>query len=178
MTNDVNEVEYKVLNVDIAQVDTVMRRIGATKVYDDVRTITYFDTTDRALATAKEGIKLTEEDKLKLEHTRKGADGRSDTVKLFVSRKKEAAEFLSRLKLAPITEVKARRISYELGPTDFDIDMFPGIPPFMEVDLGDPGLELAGMLAQLALADKEVIMASTPEIFRRYGKDYFAEFAL
>jgi adenylate cyclase class IV len=140
--------------------------------------ITYFDTHERFLARAKEGIKLTEEDKLKLEHTRKTSDGNSDTVKVFVSRKREVVEFLKRLQLQPITEVKASRISYELGSIDFDIDTFPGIPAFMEIDLGGADQSLEELLGSLGLEKHEVIVATTPEIFQRYGKDYFKEFAL
>jgi adenylate cyclase, class 2 len=97
-------------------------------------------------------------------------------VKLFVSRKEEAVEFLARLKLHPVTMVQARRISYELGAIDFDIDCFPGIPPFMEVDTADADVDLKELLNKLGLESNEVIIATTPEIFARYGKDYFVEF--
>lgn len=172
------EVEHKVLGVDPEAVAEAMKAIGAKKVYDDTRIITYFDHLGNSLREAGEGVKLTEESKLKLEHTRKAANGQSDTVKLFVSRKEEAVEFLKRLDLAPVTKVKARRISYELDEIDFDIDCFPGIPPFMEIDMADTKVELKELLNKLGLAEKEVIVATTPEIFAHYGKDYFAEFAL
>lgn len=172
------EVEYKVLNVDPKVVARAMEEIGAKQVYDDVRTITYFDHNDRSLKNAGEGIKLTEEDKLKLEHTRKATNGQSDSVKLFVSRKEEAVEFLRRLGLVPVTQVQARRISYELDKIDFDIDCFPGIPPFMEVDIADSKADLKELLGRLGLGDNEIIVATTPEIFARYGKDYFAVFAV
>ncbi len=172
------ETERKVLDVDPEALAKVMEALGAEQVYDDVRTITYFDHPDHSLLDAGEGIKLTEESKLKLEYVRKAANGQSDTVKLFVSRNEEAVEFLKRLKLVPITRVQARRISYELGDVDFDIDCFPGISPFMEVDLGDSGVDLNDLLDKLGLASNEVIVATTPEIFARYGKDYFAEFSI
>jgi adenylate cyclase class 2 len=172
------EVEYKVLGVTPGNIAQAMNTIGAKQVYDDVRTITYFDHPDRSLKKNGEGIKLTEEGKLKLEFTRKAENGQSDTVKLFVSRKAEAVEFLKRLNLVPVTQVQARRISYELGSVDYDIDYFPGIPPFMEIDLADSEVELTDVLGKLGLTENEVIVATTPEIFARYGKDYFAEFAI
>lgn len=177
MTNFI-ETEYKILDIELDTLSTAMEKIGAKKVYDDIRIITYFDHPDSSLRNANEGIKLTEEDKLKLEYTRKSSTGQSDSVKLFVSRKEEAVEFLGRLNLLPITEVKARRISYELDGIDFDIDCFPGIPPFMEVDLGDSNIELGDLLSKLNLSDHEPIIATTPEIFTRYDKDYFEEFKL
>lgn len=171
------EVEYKILDVDPEAIARVMKTIGATEVYNDIRTITYFDYADRRLMKAGEGIKLTEEGKIKLEHTRKATNDQSDTVKLFVSRKEEALEFLQRLGLKPISQVQVRRISYELGEIDFDIDCFPGIPPFMEIDLADSAITLKELLNQLNLDTHEPIVASTPEIFAHYSKDYFAEFA-
>ncbi len=172
------ETESKVLDVNPQSIAGTMKKIGAKQVYDDFRTITYFDHADGSLKSIGEGVKLTEEDKLKLEYTRKSPSGQSDSVKLFVSRKVEAVEFLRRVGLLPITQVRARRISYELGTIDFDIDCFPGIPPFIEVDAGDATVDLSEIIKELGLEEKEAIIATTPEIFARYGKDYFAEFAL
>src|SRR5512141_3114408 len=103
------EQEYKILDVDPSAVSDALNAIGAKQVYDGIRTITYLDHADSSLRKAHEGIKLTEEGKLKLEHTRKAQNGQSDTVKLFVSRKEEAIKFLERLGLKPITHVEARR---------------------------------------------------------------------
>jgi adenylate cyclase class 2 len=177
MTNFV-ETEYKILDIDLDNISTAMEKIGAKKVYDDIRTITYFDYPDSSLQNADKGIKLTEEDKLKLEYARKSSTDQSDSVKLFVSRKEEAVEFLARLNLFAITAVKARRISYELDGIDFDIDCFPEIPPFMEVDLGDSDITLNDLLDRLNLSSHEPIITTTPEIFARYGKDYFEEFKI
>jgi adenylate cyclase class IV len=177
MTNFI-ETEYKVLDIDLNNLSAAMEKIGTKKVYDDIRIITYFDHPDRSLRKANEGIKLTEEDKLKLEYTRKSLTEQSDSVKLFVSRKEEVVEFLGRLNLIPITEVQARRISYELDSIDFDIDCFPGIPPFMEVDLGESTLRLEELLHSLSLSDHKPIVATTPEIFAHYDKDYFEEFKI
>ena len=177
MTNFI-ETEYKILDIDLDNLDAAMKKISAQKVYDGIRTITYFDHPNGSLRKANEGIKLTEEDKLKLEYTRKSSTDQSDSVKLFVSRKKETVEFLNRLNLAPVTEVQARRISYELDSIDFDIDCFPGIPPFMEVDLGNSSIALDDLLNSLDLLSHEPIVATTPEIFTRYNKDYFEEFKI
>lgn len=172
------ETEYKILEIDPEKLAGIMADIGAQKIYDDVRTITYFDHVDHSQVKASEGIKLTEEGKLKLEHTQKDVSGQSNSVKVFVSRKAEVVEFLKRLGLQPITKVQARRISYEFDGVDLDIDCFPGIPPFMEIDLGDSKISLKDMLDRLGLEKRDAIIATTPEVFESYGKDYFAEFAI
>ena len=172
------ETEQKVLDVDVDKLLNALDAIGAHKVYDDVRVITHFDTSSHSLRAKGESIKLTEESKLKLEHMRKSVNGQADAVKVFVSRKEETVEFLKRTGLVPVTEVRARRISYELDGADIDIDCFPGIPPFMEVDAGGASAKMTELLDQLHVSDHEVIVATTPEIFARYNKDYFKEFGV
>ncbi len=48
----------------------------------------------------------------------------------------------------------------------------------MEIDAADSKADLKELLAKLDLRENEVIVATTPEIFAHYGKDYFAEFAI
>ena len=173
---DTIETEQKVLDVDVDKLVAALDAMGAKRVYDGTRIITHFDDADGSLRASGESIKLTEEAKLKLEHMRKAPNGQADAVKVFVSRKEETVEFLKRVGLLPITVVRARRISYELDDVDFDIDCFPGIPPFLEIDTGGSDAKLAELLDRLGLSDHEVVIANTPEIFARYNKDYSKEF--
>jgi hypothetical protein len=49
------ETEHKVLDVSPQAVAEAMKRIGAKQVYDDIRTITYFDHTDGSLKKRARG---------------------------------------------------------------------------------------------------------------------------
>jgi hypothetical protein len=51
------ETEHKVLDVSPQAVAEAMKRIGAKQVYDDIRTITYFDHTDGSLKKSGRGDK-------------------------------------------------------------------------------------------------------------------------
>lgn len=131
--------------------------------------ITYFkndrDQKDPFLKLTKEGEKL----KLSAQN-----DVTSEEVKLFVSRKEECVGLLGYLGYKVISEVSARRISYELGTADFDIDMFPGIPVFLEVDTGtNSDFKIEEIITKLDLNTNKRGEMSTPEIFKLYGKDYF-----
>ncbi len=163
------EKETKILDININSVESALVKLGANKVFDDMRIITYFkndrDEKGPFLKLTKEGekLKLSAQDDLTHEE-----------IKLFVSRKEECVGLLGYLGYKAISEVAARRISYELGAADFDIDVFPGIPPFLEVDMGtNSDLKIEEIMTKLDLNANKRGQMSTPEIFKLYGKDYF-----
>lgn len=161
--------EIKILNINTDDVCEQLEKLGAERVFDDVRTIEYFK---RDGEDIEPYLKLTREgEKLKLASKR---DGVSE-VKLFISREKEAHELLGQLGYQCITRVSAQRISYELGSIDFDIDIFPQSKPFLEIDDYEKysgGLEV--LVSDIGLAEHERGHFSTPDIHQKEGKDYFA----
>lgn len=168
------EHEIKVLDINPTEFKKKLLELGATEVFSDDRTITHFDYKDGSLRATNQIVKLTEEGKLKLSHTTI-VNGQQETIKLVVSRKQETLDFLSRLGLFPITQVKAHRISYEWQGIDFDIDEFPHIPTFLEIDLGDSPLKLTEIIATLGLTKNDAVEMSTPDVYKKYDKDYFSE---
>lgn len=166
--------EIKILDVDAADLESKLESLGAKKVFDAIRTITYFK---NERDTAPPFLKLTDEgEKLKLSSQNNQTH---EEIKLFVSRKNECAALLATLGYLQISEVKAQRISYELGSIDFDIDLFPHIPAFLEIDLGEtPAMTSEEVFSKLGLTQNKKGQFSTPEIFSEYGKNYFEEFKL
>lgn len=165
--------EIKVLDVDSNIIEEKIFSLGAKKVFDDTRVITYFSHKDIKVPF----LKLTEEgEKLKLSSQNNETH---EEVKLFVSRKEECIKLLGTLGYFPVSEVKARRISYELGSIDFDIDKFPEIPAFLEIDLGEsPDISLEQILTNLGIEQNKKGQMSTPDIVKLYGKDYFEFFKI
>ncbi|MEK7595322.1 MAG: CYTH domain-containing protein [Patescibacteria group bacterium] len=166
------EKEVKVLNVNPEEVKNALLSLGAEKVFDDNRVFTTLDYDDLRLSKAGNEIRLTEEGKIKLSYDGKIAGGK-ETIKLVVSRKQEALDFFNRLGLNPVAEVKSHRTSFEWEGIDFDLDEFPQLAPFLEIDLGDSSLTLDGVLEKLSLKSNEVVTLSTKEIFKKFGLDYF-----
>jgi hypothetical protein len=87
-------------------------------------------------------------------------------------------DFLSRIGLFPIAESTSHRISFELDSIDFDIDEFSGIPPFLEIDMGDSAVSAKEILEKLQLSSHEVLDVSTPGIYEKMGLDYFEMFKI
>ncbi len=166
--------EIKILNVDPNKISEQIISLGAHKVFDEDRIITYFKNINKPNEISS--FKLTEEGKLKFSASSKLA---SEEIKVFVSRKEEFVKILELMDYTPVTRVVARRISFELESIDFDIDIFPGIFPFLELDVpADNPLSRNEVIKKLNLQNNQLVNLSTPEIFTLYGKDYFTEFKL
>ncbi len=170
------EQEIKVLDVNITKVRQKLEALGAKLVFDDYRIFTTFDTPTRQYAKENKIIRLTEEGKLKLSISNILPSGKKETIKVFTSRKEETIAFLKRLGLVPIARVKSHRISYELGNVDFDIDKFPRIPAFMEIDLEYLEMPLTQLLKNLDLDNNKYVTLGTEEIFSLYKYDYYELF--
>jgi adenylate cyclase class 2 len=165
--------EIKILNIDVMQVQERLIEIGAKKVFDDIRVITYFKNKND---TGQPFLKLTQEEKLKLTSQNLVTH---EEIKLFVSRKEECLTLLGTLGYSAVSEVRARRISYEINGIDCDIDIFPEVPPFMEVDMGSStDFELKDFLLKLNCLENKKEHISTPDLFHAYGKDYFEIFKI
>ncbi|MEK7066294.1 MAG: hypothetical protein AAB965_01830, partial [Patescibacteria group bacterium] len=123
--------EIKILDIDTQAIEARLVSLNAKKTFQGLRTITYFKNDKDNMEPF---LKLTEENE-KLKLTSQNRENREE-IKLFVSRKEECMKLLASLGYFPLSEVKAKRTSYELGTIDFDIDEFAGIQAFLEVDMG------------------------------------------
>ncbi len=97
-------------------------------------------------------------------------------IKFKASCLKETLDFFHEMGLDPISRVKAPRISYELGKIDFDIDSFPFIPPFLEIDIEhirEEGYTVESLLKKLGLENNPVVEMGTEDIHKLYHVDYF-----
>ena len=158
--NEYKEHEIKVLNVNIESVTKKLEEIGAKKVYDDFRTIITLD---------EGSIKVTM-------HVHQSQPDIKAGIKFKTSRLKETMDFFHEMGLSPISKVKVPRISYELGKIDFDIDNFPAICPFLEIDIehiNEEGYTVESLLKELGLENNKVVVMGTEDIHKLYNIDYF-----
>lgn len=181
MLEEYQEQEIKVLDVEVESLKKKLESIGAKKVYDDDREIITLDTPEMEYLLQKDKlIRITEEGSIKVTmHIHQSNPEIKKEIKFKVSRMKEALDFFSEMGLKMITKVKAHRISYELGKIDFDIDEFPSIPPFLEIDqefLSEEGYTLESLLEKLELSSHEIVKMGTEDIHNHYGIPYFEEY--
>ena len=172
------EHEIKVLDVDIKDLEERLEEIGALKVYDDKRTIFALDTPERMFLNNQDKlIRVTDEGNIKVTmHVNQSKPEIKEGIKFKTSRLKETMDFFHALGLDPISKVESHRVSYELGQIDFDIDKFPKIPPFLEIDtenLEKEGYTLDDLLEMLNLTNNKIVVMGTEDIHKLYGIDYF-----
>lgn len=161
------EEEYKILNVNVVNVCKILDSLGAKKVYEGPRMFTYFD---------KEGhLRLTQEGTFKLSYSHDTPEGH-EVIKVKVSRDTEMMAILKQLGYVPVARMPSKRISYELNEVDFDIDQFPEITPFMEIDCKKK--DLRKWLEKLNLANNEVVQLTTTQIYKRNGIDVFEKYKI
>lgn len=176
--NEYKEHEVKILDVDIEKLKSKLEQIGAVKVYEDVRTIIALDTKDRMFLDKKDKlIRITDEGSTKVTmHVNQSNPNTKKAIKFKTSRMKETLDFFEEMGIKPISKVEAPRVSYELGKVDFDIDKFPKIPAFLEIDTEDlenEGYSLEKLLEVLELQDNKMVIMGTEDIHKLYGIDYF-----
>ena len=179
--NEYKEQEIKVLDVDVKQLVVRLEEIGAKKIYEDTRTITVLDTKNFSFLTQEDKlIRVTEEDGIKVTmHINQSNPEIKEEIKFKTSRLKETLDFFHQMGLNPISKVQAPRISFELGKIDFDIDQFPSIPPFLEIDIQyiqEENYTIESLLKTLGLEKNKVVVMGTEDIHKLYGIDYFEEY--
>lgn len=176
------EHEIKVLDVNIEEISKKLEQLGAKKVYDDVRTIIALDTKDKYYLNEKDKlIRVTDEGSIKVTmHVNQSKPEIKKGIKFKTSRLKETIDFFHEMGLYEISKVDAPRVSYELGKIDFDIDEFPMIPPFLEIDLEyieEEGFSLEELLNKLNLSSNKIVVMGTEDIHKLYGIDYFEAYS-
>ena len=179
--NEYREHEIKVLDVNIEDLTKKLEKISARKVYDGVRTIIALDTENRSFLNETDKlIRVTDEGTIKVTmHVNQSKPEKKAAIKFKTSRLKETMDFFHELGLDPISKVRAPRISYELGKIDFDIDKFPAIPAFLEIDIEyikEEGYTVESLLKELGLENNKVVVMGTEDIHKLYNIDYFEEY--
>ncbi len=178
------EKEVKILDLtddDLLKIDIVMKQLGARKVADYTRHIMTFDngTSD----DLNQLLRVTEEDgytKVTL-HINQNDEDKKRHIKFHLPQSDRFIDFIScRYNEKMLTDIFARRISYELRSgdncIDFDIDCFKKIPAFMEIDtenLEKNGYTLQTLIDNLGLQDKRCVVLGTEAIHKLYGINYF-----
>jgi adenylate cyclase class 2 len=178
--NDYKEHEIKVLDINVDKVAARLAQMGAKKVYDDIRTITTYDTPSRDLARQDKLVRITEEGTVKTTlHVHNSDPERKEVIKYKASGMEEQERLLSELGFFPIAKVRARRVSFELGAVDFDMDIFPAIPPFLEIDAENlMPAQIEEILAKLGLAQNKTVELGTEQIHSLYDVDYFTRYKI
>lgn len=65
-----------------------------------------------------------------------------------------------------------KRVTYELDNSEIDIDSWPLIPPYAEIE-GENDEQIYDIVGKLGLSEKEIVSCNTADVYKKYGMDIY-----
>jgi len=173
--NNYQEIEYKFLDVEPAQLEKKLKTLGAKRHYRRLFRRYVFDYPDLRLHEQKSWLRVRDEgDKVTMTFKqRQGVvDGQSDAgmreVEVEVSNFDHAAEILRSIGMIEKFYEENWRTLYSLGDVEFMIDELPLIPPYLEIE-SDSKSKIEQAAQDLGLSLKDARVCSAMQVYKQYG---------
>ncbi|HEY2004654.1 MAG TPA: CYTH domain-containing protein [Candidatus Saccharimonadia bacterium] len=176
------EIEVKFLDIDVPKIEAKLREIGATKMFDRVYRRKVYDYPDMRLNALHAWVRVRDEgDKVTFGFKQRTGvtssdgssnDGGMDEVEVVVSDFDKTALLLEKIGLKRKFYEENRRIRWAKGDLEFDIDHWPLLNPYLEIEAKSwDQIDAALKLLELNPADKKVF--STHQIYKMAGIEEF-----
>ncbi len=170
------EIEVKILEIDVEEVEEKLKEMGVEKVFDGELVNVYFDFSDKRLEKEGKVLRLRKKDEKVILTYKKFIT--QDKAKIMDENELEIQDFglmekiFKEIGLSTLYEFKKHRITYKLNRIHFEIDKYPDIPAFLEIEA--PDLEaIDEMVSKLGFSKEEVSSYSIKEVLEYYGKIRF-----
>ena len=166
-----SEYEITVLDIDVSEIEKKLESIGAIKQgeYFQKRNLYNFHEEYRGrfirLRTNGEKTTLTIKEK-----SAKKEIGSVKELEIEVSSFEKANEILELLGYEHSTYQENKRIIYKLGHIEFDIDTWPMIPTYLEIE-GKNKEDVEKMIKILDIDEEKLSLDKVSEIYKKYGID-------
>jgi adenylate cyclase class 2 len=167
------EIEVKILEIDVEEIEKKLKEMGAEKVFEGEVISIYFDFSDKGLEKKGRILRLRQkENKVILTYKKLISQ---DEAKIMDEYELEVGDFSSMKKifegigLSPLYEFKKKRITYKLNQIHFEIDKYPDIPAFLEVEAPDLST-IDEMVSELGFSKEKVNSYSIKDVLEYYGK--------
>ena len=167
------EIEVKILEIDVEEIERKLKKLGAEKVFEGEVVSIYFDFSDKRLEKEGKILRLRQKgDKVILTYKELISQDKAkimDEYELEVQDLELMEEIFGGIGLFPIYEFKKHRTTYKLNQTHFEIDKYPGIPAFLEIEA--PNLEkLNEIVSEFGFSGEEVKSYSIKDVLEYYDK--------
>ena len=166
-----SEYEITVFDIDVSEIEKKLESIGAIKQgeYFQKRNLYNFHEEYRGrfirLRTNGEKTTLTIKDK-----SAKKEIGSVKELEIEVSSFEKTNEILELLGYEHSTYQENKRIIYKLGHIEFDIDTWPMIPTYLEIE-GKNKEDVEKMIKILDIDEEKLSLDKVSEIYKKYGID-------
>ncbi len=180
------EIEVKFLNIDAVKIENKLKDIGAEKVFEKLYRRKVFDYPDLRLNNRGAWVRLRDEgDKITLTfkqrlgikiHDSKTIlysvtnDEGMEEIEIKVEDFEKTGQILTKIGLKEKLYEENRRIRYQLNNIEFDIDFWPQLEPYLEIEAPSwEEIDKAVKLLGLNPADKKIF--STYQVYQLKGID-------
>lgn len=164
------EFEVKILDINVDKLIDKLKSLGATKHSDRImrRYIYDMDKKDSNcwLRLRDEGDKIT----LCIKEIHDSTIGGTKETEIEVSSFEETNTILEKLGYRHRLYQENRRISYRLGKTHIEIDYWPMIPPYLEIEAASRQT-VEKTVQKLGFELPDALTLSTREVYKKYGLD-------
>jgi len=172
------EIEVKFLNIDPVLMEKKLVGIGAKKIFEKMYKRRVFDYPDLRFNSRGSFVRVRDEgDKITLTfkqrlgvktHDGKTNDESMEEIEVNVSDFEKTAEILKKIGLEEKFYEENRRIRYQLDDIEFDIDFWPLLEPYLEIEAPSWGkIDEAIKLLKLNPDDKKIF--STYQAYQLKG---------
>ena len=171
------EIEAKMSVPDLEAVRARLRDLGAEPAGKVVETNTFFDTEDRSLLAADEGLRLrrnlsvetnTDEHVITYKGPRQhGVLKSRDEVEVTVGSSDDATQLLERLGFVRMLSFEKRRESWKIGRCKVELDELPYLGSFVEVE-GPGDQAVLAVREQIGLTDRPIVKSSYIALLMSY----------
>lgn len=166
------EKEVKLLDIDLIQTISRLEALWATKKYDTVLYDVYFDTDANTYGSQRKNIRIrftSQWDVLTLKHRIPAKDYKAAYEDEYEVNGLQASSHLADQGYVPKRAKYKRRISYQYEWLTFDIDMYPNIPPLLEIEALTLQ-EIRRWVKLLWLQKNSTATCGARWLFRRYNR--------
>lgn len=169
MQNTNQEFEVKVLDINVEEIVSKLRELGAYETGEVLmrRYVFDFNPDERKFIRLRDnGKKVT----LTYKHRPTYELGDTTEIETDVIDFDKTAQILSQLPIDRIFYQENKRWVFQLGEIEFSIDTWPLIPPHLEIEASSKEEVLEG-LKLLGLVGKDVGNLSVAKVYKQHGMD-------
>ncbi|MBS3176249.1 class IV adenylate cyclase [Candidatus Woesearchaeota archaeon] len=133
------EVEVKILEINVPEIKKKLKVLGAKKVFEGKVEYKLFDFPNRSLNKKDELLRIRQKGNV-VEVVHKGSNEQVDRFRVRKETETTLGNFESgcdifeKIGMKVIFHEKRSRESYKLGSVTFEIDQYPNIPSYLEIE--------------------------------------------
>jgi adenylate cyclase class 2 len=167
------EIEVKILEINVEEVEKKLKKMGAEKVFDNEVVSIYFDFKDKSLEKVGKILRLRQKgDEVVLTYKEFISQDEAkimDEYELSVSDFETMKRIFEGIGLFPLYEFRKHRKTYELKQIHFEIDRYPDVPAFLEIEAPDLKT-IDELISELGFPKEKVNSYSIKDVLEYYDK--------